>query len=110
MLKHPKFAYIDYKKKVYLIAQKDTKFPLCEGKCKYYTIPIQLSNYTTYQNVLVGYTNSLQCNKIVNETDNCVLQCVTCKEAKSLAEMLSIPLAIIINNEDNQIFYVPTRK
>jgi hypothetical protein len=111
VIKHPKFGYLDYKKKVYLITMKDSKFPLCEGKCKYYTVPLLLRNYTNYQNVLIGYTNSQECANIIRDKQwiSTSWKQVSCKDAKQIAEMLSIPLAVIMNNDNNEVFFVPKR-
>jgi hypothetical protein len=107
VIKYPKFGYLDYKKKVYVIAKKDPQFPLCQGKCKYFTVPILLNNYTHSQNMLIAYTHSSDCTHLIDDSTTRVS--LTCQDAKSLAKMLSIPLAVVINSNTNEIFFVPKR-
>jgi hypothetical protein len=107
IIKYPKFGYLDYQKKVYVIAKRDPQFPLCEGKCKYFTLPILLNHYTQSQNMLIAYTHSSDYIHLLNDSTTCVS--LTCQEAKSLSNMLSIPLAVVINSDSNEIFFAPKR-
>jgi hypothetical protein len=109
-IKHPKFRFLPYNKKVYIIQRPDKLYPLCEGKCEYYTVPIQLSNHISYRNMLIGYTTLKDCTKAMANDKTVKKVVVTCKDAKSIATMLSVPLAVLIDKNRNEIFFAPVRK
>lgn len=108
----PKFGFLNNDTNIYLITKRNVQYPLCFGKCEFYTVPIMLKHNEQYNNTIIGYTKRAYIEKsIVESNPDSEIEMVSCKEAMNLAETLSMPMSIIMEKTDDlcTIFYKPLR-
>jgi len=115
-VKVERFGYIGYDTRVYVIVKKDPKYPMCSGKIQYLTTPtcFQHLQLPTVNNSLIAFLKEIHTRPVLEQhimSPQANLERVTCKDAMAIADMLSIPLAVVIdeNIHGQVIFYKPKR-
>lgn len=110
-VKTPKYNYIHYAKKVYLVCKRHPRHPLCNGKVEYFSIPIMLKHYKSHQNALVAYAKENDCKRVLNLINDTNVNTVHCtvQSAIHVSEMLSMPLVVILSSSNNVVFFKPKR-
>jgi hypothetical protein len=110
-VKTPKYSYIDSSKKVHLVCKRNLVYPLCNGKVEYFSIPIMLKHYKSYQNALVAYARENDCKQVLNSINDAQIKtiCCTVESAIHVSEMLSMPLVVILSSHNDEVFFKPKR-
>jgi len=116
MINVARFGYIGYDTRVYVIVKKDQKYPMCSGKIQYLTMPTCFRHLQlpTVNNSLIAFLKEIHTRSVLEQHTTPPkgnLERVTCKDAMAIADMLSMPLAVVIdeNIHGQVIFYKPKR-
>ncbi|NDC95378.1 hypothetical protein EB118_18670 [bacterium] len=109
LINKPRFGYLHNDSKVYIVTKRSKKYPMCFSKCKFFTVPIILEHAKEYHNSIIGYTNPTY----INNGDDGEVECWTCKDVMHVADVLSMPVSIIMDSDasgTSTIFYKPKRR